>query len=90
MTCDRSSQAAPTRVRQGVIVFGVTLAVIAYIDRICIMKTAHFIEKDLGLTRQDWNTVLYVSAAAYALGAFCWLFMDPVTPLKLEPEEVMP
>ena len=33
----------PTRARQVVIVFAVTLAIITYIDRVCISKAAPFI-----------------------------------------------
>ena len=29
-----------------------------------------------------WNLAFYVAAGAYVLGAFCWLGMDPVTPLE--------
>ena len=32
----------------------------------------------------NWNLAFYVTAAAYVLGAFCWLKMDPVTPLELQ------
>jgi len=38
---------------------------------------------------QDWNAVIYVSAAVYFLGALCWLFLDPVTPLEPEPKEAL-
>ena len=30
----------------------------------------------------NWNLAFYVTAAAYVLGAFCWLGMDPVTPIE--------
>ena len=32
-------------------------------------------------TAQNWALTFYVSAAIYLLGAVCWLFIDPVTPL---------
>jgi MFS family permease len=32
----------------------------------------------------DWNLTFYISAAIYAAGTLCWLFMDPVTPLEAE------
>ena len=32
----------------------------------------------------NWNLAFYVTAAAYLLGAVCWLSMDPVTPLELQ------
>jgi fucose permease len=31
--------------------------------------------------KQGWSSALYTAAAVYALGFFCWLFLDPVTPL---------
>ena len=30
----------------------------------------------------DWNLTFYISAAIYAGGIFCWLAMDPLTPLQ--------
>jgi MFS family permease len=36
-------------------------------------------------TGQDWTLALYVSAAIYMLGAVCWLFLDPHTPIE-QPE----
>ena len=35
-------------------------------------------------TNSDWNLTFYVSAAVYLLGAVCWAFLDPVTPLEPE------
>ena len=35
----------------------------------------------LAWTANDWTLTFYVSAAIYSLGAVCWLFLDPVTPL---------
>jgi MFS family permease len=32
----------------------------------------------------QWHLAFYVTAAAYLLGAVCWLGMDPVTPLELQ------
>jgi len=32
----------------------------------------------------QWHLAFYVTAAAYLLGAVCWLAMDPVTPLELQ------
>ena len=31
--------------------------------------------------KQGWSAALYTAAAVYAIGFFCWLFLDPVTPL---------
>lgn len=36
----------------------------------------------LSLTHRDWQLTFAVSAAIYFLGAVCWLFIDPVTPLE--------
>jgi len=35
----------------------------------------------LQATNQNWALTFYISAAIYFLGAFCWMFIDPVTPL---------
>ncbi|MBN8733530.1 MAG: MFS transporter [Acidobacteria bacterium] len=32
-------------------------------------------------TNNDWNTFLYVMAGVYFVGAFCWPFIDPTTPI---------
>jgi MFS family permease len=39
----------------------------------------------LHFTDQNWNLTLYLSAAIYFLGTFCWMFLDPVTPLDERP-----
>jgi MFS family permease len=46
----------PTRVRYGVVAFAVSLAVITYLDRVCISFAAPAIRHDLGLTaiRMGW------------------------------------
>ena len=33
-------------------------------------------------TNNNWAITLYVSAAIYFAGMFCWFFLDPVTPLE--------
>jgi MFS family permease len=38
----------------------------------------------LTLTGRDWQQVFLVTSIIYSLGAFCWLFIDPVTPLEQE------
>ena len=35
----------------------------------------------------NWNLAFYVTAAAYVMGMFCWLLMDPVTPLEKQAGE---
>src|SRR3954468_12255247 len=55
----------PTHTRYWVIVFAITLAVITYIDRVCISKAAPLIQRDLNLTRQQMG---------YAFAAFGWAY----------------
>lgn len=38
----------------------------------------------LTLTNRDWQQVFIITSIIYSLGAFCWLFIDPVTPLERE------
>jgi len=35
----------------------------------------------LNSTHQDWHMVFLITTVIYSLGAFCWLAIDPVTPL---------
>ena len=56
---------APSRTRYWVIVFAVTLAIITYVDRVCISKAAPLIQQDLGLTKQQMG---------YAFAAFGWAY----------------
>ncbi|MEO8368740.1 MAG: MFS transporter [Candidatus Solibacter sp.] len=36
----------------------------------------------LYFTNRNWNLTFYLSAAIYLMGIVCWIFLDPVTPLK--------
>jgi ACS family glucarate transporter-like MFS transporter len=56
---------SPTHARYWVIVFAVTLAVITYIDRVCISQAAPTISKDLGLSPIEMG---------YAFSAFAWAY----------------
>ena len=38
----------------------------------------------LAATSRDWQIVFAISSVIYFLGAVCWLFIDPVTPLEKE------
>src|SRR5262245_23407961 len=60
-----SSELQPTRARYWVIVFTITLAVITYVDRVCISKAAPLIQHDLGLTKEQMG---------YAFAAFGWAY----------------
>ncbi len=55
----------PTHTRYWVIVFALTLAVITYVDRVCISKAAPLIQRDLGLTKEQMG---------YAFAAFGWAY----------------
>src|SRR5437867_1484066 len=57
----------PTRTRYWVIVFAVTLAIIQYIDRVCISQAAPFISKDLKLDEPAMGWVFSAFTLAYAL-----------------------
>ncbi len=36
----------------------------------------------LDYTKGDWNRLLYLMIGVYVMGALCWPFIDPVTPLE--------
>jgi ACS family glucarate transporter-like MFS transporter len=57
----------PTRQRLWVIVFAVTLAVVTYIDRVCISQAAPFIRQDLGLSEVQMGLAFAVFFWTYAL-----------------------
>ena len=57
----------PTGARHKVIGFAITLAVLSYIDRVCISQAAPIITKEFKLTKDDMGTVFAAFALAYAL-----------------------
>jgi ACS family glucarate transporter-like MFS transporter len=57
----------PTRARYWVIVFAVTLSILAYIDRVCISMAAPVMSRDLGLSKVEMGSVFSAFALAYAL-----------------------
>ncbi len=57
----------PTCTRYWVIVFAVTLAMITYIDRVCISQAAPSIRGDLGLTDAQMGWIFGAFGLAYAL-----------------------
>jgi MFS family permease len=63
----RQSSDRPTRARYWVIVFAITLAVIQYIDRVCISQAAPEIKKSLGLADWKMGWVFSAFTLAYAL-----------------------
>ena len=58
---------AASRARAGVLTFGFLLAVITYLDRVCISAAAPFISDDLHLTTLQMGKVLSAFALAYSL-----------------------
>ncbi|MGH9674101.1 MAG: MFS transporter [Bryobacteraceae bacterium] len=57
----------PTRARYWVVVFAITLAILAYIDRVCISMAATDMRRDLGLSREQMGAIFSAFALAYAL-----------------------
>jgi ACS family glucarate transporter-like MFS transporter len=57
----------PTRARHIVIVFAVALAVIQYVDRVCISKAMPTIQKDLGFSSIEVGYIFGAFTLAYAL-----------------------
>lgn len=56
-----------TRVREGVLWFAITLAIITYIDRVCISQAAPAMQKELGLTKLQMGYAFTAFGWAYAL-----------------------
>jgi MFS family permease len=74
----------PTRARYWVIVFAVTLAVIQYIDRICISQAAPLIAHDLGLAPKQMGWVFSAFTLAYALFEIpCGYLGDRIGPRRV-------
>jgi MFS transporter, ACS family, glucarate transporter len=67
MTNLNPASATPTRARYWVIVFAITLAIIQYIDRVCISQAMPDIAKDLRLTDGQKGAVFSAFAFAYSL-----------------------
>src|SRR5262249_4258704 len=61
------SRPAPTRVRRRVLLFAFLLAVVTYLDRICISAAAPFIIQDLHLTLVQMSIVFSAFTLAYSL-----------------------
>ena len=59
--------AVPTRARYWVVVFAVSLAIIQFIDRVCISQAAPHLSADLGLSKQQMGWVFSAFTLAYAL-----------------------
>jgi sugar phosphate permease len=66
-TASEKTAVRPTRVRYVVVGFAVALAMVTYLDRVCISNLAPNIMADLGLTKQQMNFVFSAFTLAYAL-----------------------
>lgn len=62
-----SDSAPPTNARGTVLWFAVTLAIITYVDRVCISKSADLIMRDLNLTKEQMGYAFSAFGLAYAL-----------------------
>ena len=67
MSPSAASPQKPTRTRNAVILFAVSLSVLAYIDRVCISMAAPLMRRDLHLDTVQMGYVFTVFALAYAL-----------------------
>jgi MFS transporter, ACS family, glucarate transporter len=71
----------PTRVRYWVIFFAVTLAIVTYIDRVCISFAAPYMRHDLGLSQVQMGLAFSAFGWAYAIfeipGGFLGDWMGP-------------
>ena len=62
-----SAAQAPTRARHVAVLFAMVLAVIMYIDRVCISQAGPLISQDLGLTKIQMGWAYSIFGWAYAL-----------------------
>lgn len=62
-----SEAARPSGVRHQVLAFAATLAVITYVDRVCISQAAPAIQKELNLSATEMGLAFSAFALAYAL-----------------------
>ena len=67
MTTAPKQKLQPTRTRYWVVVFAVTLAILSYIDRVCISQAAPIMSKEFGLGKQDMGMIFGAFGIAYAL-----------------------
>ncbi len=58
---------SPSRARYWLVVFAVTLAIIQYVDRVCISQAAPHVSAELGLSKEQMGWVFSAFTLAYAL-----------------------
>lgn len=62
-----SASAKPTRARYWVVFFAVTLAILAYIDRVAISQAAPEISRELGFSKEQMGLIFSAFGLGYAL-----------------------
>lgn len=62
-----SNSSGPSRTRRVVLFFAITLAVITYVDRVCISQAAPLMQSELGLTKIQMGYAFTAFGWAYAL-----------------------
>lgn len=62
-----SDMATPTRVRYGMVLLAMLVAVLLYLDRICLSTASAAVQVDLGLSKADLDFTLSAFFWAYAL-----------------------
>jgi WD40 repeat protein/sugar phosphate permease len=62
-----SGQGHPTRARLGVLAFACSLSLITYLDRVCIARAQHDIQRDLGFSDAALGLVFSAFTLGYAL-----------------------
>lgn len=84
MTNPGSVATRPTHARYWVIVFAITLAIIQYIDRVCISQAAPHISRELQLTEWQMGWVFSAFTLAYALCEIpCGYLGDRIGPRRV-------
>lgn len=64
--------AAPPRAAGGIVGFAVTLAVITYVDRVCVAQAAPLMREDLKLTKEQMGWALSIFYWTYGLFEVPW------------------
>ncbi|HYZ86319.1 MAG TPA: MFS transporter [Bryobacteraceae bacterium] len=64
---ERPAAIAPSKARYWVVFFAVTLAILSYIDRVCISMAMPVMARDLGLTKSQQGLIFSAFGIAYAL-----------------------
>jgi ACS family glucarate transporter-like MFS transporter len=81
---ERVPQMRPTKARYWVIVFAITLAIIQYIDRVCISQAGPRIQVDLRLTDSQMGWVFSAFTLSYALFEIpCGYLGDKIGPRRV-------